>query len=109
MLETWSILERAPRWCMEMRSSLRRSRDRDERSPTTSDLGDDSSWREALRDNQPLLVVAPAPATLNAGDHLYSRHRPSLAPVQTLSFAPVLSRTATARKAALTGRVRLLR
>jgi len=29
---------------------------------TASDLGDDSSWREALRDNRPLLVVAPAPA-----------------------------------------------
>src|SRR5205823_6224889 len=62
---------------------------------TASDLGDDSSRRETLRDNRPLLVLAPAPSTLNAGDHLNSRHRSSLAPVQTLSFAPVLCRRTT--------------
>src|SRR6185437_5584870 len=66
-----------------------------------SDLGNDGSRREALRDNYPLLVVAPAPATLNPGDHLYSRHPPSLAPVQTLSFAPVLSPLTTSPQGGL--------
>jgi hypothetical protein len=42
---------------------------------TASDLGNDSSRREALRNNRPLLIVAPPPSTFDPGDCLNSRHR----------------------------------
>lgn len=42
---------------------------------TPSDRGNHGAWRQALRDDRALLLLAPASPPLNAGDNLNSRHR----------------------------------
>src|SRR5260370_15433402 len=42
---------------------------------TASDSGTHGARREAFGDDRPLLLLAPAPPPLNAGDNLNSRHR----------------------------------